>query len=687
MRSQPAFYSGELAFLNELRSGHSGLYRTAPWLLSDFSAPIWDIKFSPSESVRKIDFGIAMSNGALLTEPANAEILRTFKHWLCVQTHPHANSSRRLSSRTARNRIHRTLHIIDYLLLNQREIGLTDVGVGGLTSNTFFGLVSATASCNDIAEGIYGWSTRLTEFLRELGSSMSSSEIQLAVSKVPELSMDLIGDGPLGLSSTELLAARVGLFKSGYYRSRIQNPRSDVLITLNTVTLARRLYKNTLWGAQRRACPMELQIEGQDRVFREMHRVPVAEYDDERASEKLVSLYLTCTLNLSLVERTGVDVPRAALNSLSEREASSWLDVKDIGRFQLPPQDVVLTSMRAALEFPLKYGDALIDLYLTISERAVRLGQSFASTAASSEFDQMLSLELRALGVKSWKSNGAATDYFDRLRRSESFIDLMTILVGSVAVAVGAVMARRQGELVDLDALTCLDESARNLVFMNRKSGESDYRQREARPIPPVVAGLIQMLQRLLRGLINLGLIPASGPLFQYPHRRTGLMISSPSGACRCVDRFCDYIMLPGREEGTRYYLRQHQFRRFFAVAFFWGSGFGGLDTLRWFLGQSDPSQVWRYVLESVPGKILMAVQSRYAIQKLLEEDPAAERLADLLESKFGTRNFSVLSTSELTSYVESLLESDQVSVEPHFVHGDNGTRYQILVVVRNLTT
>lgn len=39
-------------------------------------------------------------------------------------------------------------------------------------------------------------------------------------------------------------------------------------------------------------------------------------------------------------------------------------------------------------------------------------------------------------------------------------------------------------------------------------------------------------------------------------------------------------------ENNKRFYMRQHQLRRFFAMAFFWGNGFGSMDTLRWFLGQ-----------------------------------------------------------------------------------------------------
>lgn len=684
MRSQTAQYSGELEFLNELRSGGSDLYRTAFWLRSEFSSPTWEIQFAPNAPACKIEFGIQMRDGTLLTEPAHATLLKTFKHWLCVQTHPHATSHRRLNIKTARLRIHRTLHIIDYLLLHQREIGLIDLGIGGLTSNTFFSVVSAAAKCNDVSEGIYDWSLRLGTFLRARVATLGSDDIESALHQIPELAMDLCDSSSLGLTSDELLAARVWLLKNDYYKSTLGIVRSGVMMAPNTLKITKQIYADTLWGKVKRTSPMELVIDGSDRMWREMRAVPVAEYDDERANEKIVASYLACISNLTLVQRTGVNIPTVALQMLGQREISSWLDLKDVGRFQLPPQDIVFTALRGAIEFPLRYGNALVDTYLNIAARAVQTDKSFSAVAGSSDFDYLLSQDLRELGVTTWRVNGRSVDFFERLRRSESFIDLMIVLVGSIVVAVGAVMARRKGELEDLDAFACLDKPARNLIFFNRKSGESNYRQREERPIPGAAVELIKILQRLQRGLIEHGLIDASGPLFRYPNRRTGRMCFSVNGVYRCIDRFCDYIDLPGREDGTRFYLRQHQFRRFFSVAFFWGSGFGGLDTLRWFLGQSDPAQVWRYVLESVPGKILMTVQSRYATQKILEGDPAADQLADILESTYGTRDFSVLSVTELEGYIESLLEAGDISVEPHFIQDDNGSRYQILIVIKS---
>lgn len=39
-------------------------------------------------------------------------------------------------------------------------------------------------------------------------------------------------------------------------------------------------------------------------------------------------------------------------------------------------------------------------------------------------------------------------------------------------------------------------------------------------------------------------------------------------------------------------------------MCFFWGSGFGSLDTLRWFLGHTNVEYVYHYITESTSGDI-----------------------------------------------------------------------------------
>jgi len=61
--------------------------------------------------------------------------------------------------------------------------------------------------------------------------------------------------------------------------------------------------------------------------------------------------------------------------------------------------------------------------------------------------------------------------------------------------------------------------------------------------------------------------------------------------------------------------------------------------------------------------------------------------LAELVEEKFNTREFSVLSVEELEEYVEVLLEDSRVLVEPQFIEADSGTAYTIAILVTQTET
>jgi hypothetical protein len=79
------------------------------------------------------------------------------------------------------------------------------------------------------------------------------------------------------------------------------------------------------------------------------------------------------------------------------------------------------------------------------------------------------------------------------------------------------------------------------------------------------------------------------------------------------LNRFSDYFEVQQDSAGRRYYIRTHQMRRFFAMTFFWAGGFGGLDTLRWFLGHTNVEHVYHYITETVPGEVLRRVGAEYA--------------------------------------------------------------------------
>jgi len=674
-------FEGELSFLNHINPRRTSVYRNAQWLQSDFLADKWVVRFEHLTTLRTIDFSVRMSDGLLLTHHRHSELLMTLKEWLCACTHPHATAARPIRSSTMQARVNCTLHLIDYLLLRQDKLSLCSYGLAVLTENDFKVLISRLASANDVAESVYEWTFKLRDYLLENAQNISAGDIADACQDIPTIDVGLDRGGDLQLSTTELLAARAWIWREGLYERKSQGGFKYVP---NVTELASRIYMNTLWGSQTRNIPQELRLP-QDRLAeRERKAVPVRSENNQSAGDRTIALYMRCLSYLKLVARGGHAVPASALDSILDRNPYSWLQLNDVGRFQTLPQDVVLFALQRSASFALEYGDAIVAAYSALATEAQKIQCSIAEVERKRGIQDLLPQNLLDIGIKRWRITVGAKDsgdYYKRLRNNEGLSELVMILVGSVFVITGATTARRNGELTELRVGDCVDDSGRHLIFENRKSGVGETRQREERPVPALVVRLIRLLERLHSSVLDTRSAASGKFLFAYPSRINGALTDG-AGVYFCVDLLCDYFEIPGDSPNTRHYLRQHQLRRFFAISFFWGSGFGGLDTLRWFLGQSDPKHIWRYILESVPGKILTSVRTRYATQALLSSSSAAEALADIVEQKFGTRQFSVLNVLELEEYIEVLLEDSQLVIEPQFFESDSGTIYRIAILV-----
>ncbi|WP_260687921.1 hypothetical protein [Pseudomonas sp. AO-1] len=273
-------------------------------------------------------------------------------------------------------------------------------------------------------------------------------------------------------------------------------------------------------------------------------------------------------------------------------------------------------------------------------------------------------------------------EYFKRLRNNEGLWELLRVYYGAAQLIIGLLMARRQSELTSLMPFECLDESKRNLVFFNAKSGFLSNKQVLKRPIPSIGVHIIETLENFQSLLLKNKLITERTYLFAPPDRYAkGLKKSLHSPAYnRSIDFFCDYIEVPRNSEGSRFYFRQHQLRRGFSMIFFWGNSFGGLDTLRWFLGHADLEHLYHYITEATPGEVLRGVKAAYLADSLAAGDKeVSNELAEALFSHFGTSEFTILDSQEVEIYLEMLIENHSLTVEPHFIKVDDVTTYRLV--------
>lgn len=692
----------ELDFLHEIIGDRKQLYQSASWLKSQFKDNIWKCDLGKNRRFT-LDFRIRLDDGRLLTEPHHNDLLITFKSWLCAQTSLDATGGLIISEATAYERITRTLKLIDYFLLNAERFSLAKYGLAIVTEGDLKTLLSDLASSSESSESIYRWNEKLAQYLKKVSNLLNKSEQDEVLNS--QLFMNIIdideSDRVLQLSDNELIKARIYLWRNNLYLKGyvIKNYQFGP----NTKALSSIIYRNTLWGLKSKPVPEDLCLGFREHYYHEYLAVPVITNGENQLGEKTMSHYRAALRNLGLLEEIGLSVPVKAIDALSQKNLDNAINLKSVGRFRTLPQNVVFPSLKNAIEFVMKFGDELIDSYLNLLKMPDKLSVNLKINEAQRDIRNVIRPIVRQMGVSTWSLSGlmstkeynikcanqirqASTEYFRRYRSNEGLYELLRVLYGCIQISVGTLTARRQAELGNLIAGKCLDRTQKYLVFYNRKTGSMGMREKEARPIPEVAVMMIRMLERLQAELIELKLLKKQTYLFARPDL-SGRIMSEVGGKYynSALDAFCDYFETPLNTKNQRYYIRQHQLRRFFAMLFFWGRAFGGMETLRWFLGHASVEHLYHYITESTSGEVLRGVKAAYAGNQIREQSNEADALAELLQKHFGTRQFSVLDAEELDQYIEFLLEENKVEIEPEFFETPQGQNYRILIKVKGL--
>lgn len=682
----------EAAALEAMLSAYSSKapgtrYQKAPWLLSTFCSEVWNIH---SDKAFQLDWRVKLHDGSQLT--AHTALWESLRSWLIASTHIDVIGRELIAPRVQQDKIQRVIHCIDYLLLNADGIGLLTSGLAGISENDLKCMVGAIASHRSIHVSVYEWPKRLAEFLRLKIAELPLGAIEDALSLHP----DLLDDTPdeadrlTDLSIEEIMLARAWLTRNDRYRMA---STSGYRLAPRTSSFIDDIYPHTLraqftcW-----AVPTELCL-GPDHRFRtEYSRARVHSPRVERMGTRSLNNYVASIAALAALPSDGVEAPRFKIDEV--QRFAKTVSTKHEGRFRTLPQAVVFGSLRQAIEYLLEFGDDLVDSYLALAAAAHQANLSIAQFAHGRDIRPYLTNSIRNLGICKWSIEAVNSGlpfgptrltkpaWFRALRANSGLSEALQVLYGASQLVVGLLMARRAGELHDLMAGRCLDKSETRLVFRNRKSGIGEMRQNEARPIPPIGVRIIKLLDRLQTGLLEIGAIEEKTNLFKFPSVYGPSALSgSKSSFFGCMDLFCDWAETALDRDGKRYYFRQHQLRRFFAMLFFWGGGFGGMDTLRWFLGQTDAQHLWHYITESTPGITIRSVAAEWGLYQIKEKTDEGKCLAEELALHFGTRDFSVLEEEALALHLEDLMEEGRLTIEPQFL--DGGKQHRIAVLLK----
>ncbi|MGG6349146.1 integrase [Pseudomonas putida] len=676
-----------LAFLKKFTQDPREIYRSATWLQSDFDETQWHYNFGYIQPLH-IDWCVKLPDGSMLTDDKNKILLESFKYYLIGATRD-SHSNETTSKEMQAKRFATACCVIDYLLINCTRYKIHKFQLGELTSGNLKEILETISQSPYTHESIHNWTSELKKFCLGLLDSTCAEKIQETISLNPQI-LDITDeqrdDDTLGIEEALIPKIRACLLLHGYYyKTKHGNQPNSALIS-------RDIYKSCIWG-NTTLKPVNLILtynENSCLFEREYPRAQVRKDNEQLLGESGYASYKHAVYSLGILHEVGYPAP--PIKALVEAEQFKP-KLSKLGRFQTLPSEVAFKSIRNAIEFHFKHGQSLVDAMCSIAEECQRLKVSPAGLS-SKRVRQLISPDLVKLGVTrlslgipdedhdySTPHKGSKSDYFRDLRANRGLYEMIRVYVGGIQIVVGILMARRMSELTGLMADNCLDSTESWLIFLNAKSTRYALGKRltEARPLDPIAVQMIKNLTHMQTELKRIGFIKTYKKLFSTPHMRGAAKLTQ-SNFNGNLDIFCDYFETPLNSQGQRLYIRQHQLRRFFAMLFFYCSGFNNLGTLRWMLGHTDPSHVWHYISETIDGAIVRTASAQYLGERLKSGDYSEyEDLATLVKDHYGTDDVEVIDSDAIEDYILDLITDGWLEVEPEFFTDVHGESYKIV--------
>ncbi|MGE8160335.1 hypothetical protein ACQKRQ_09255 [Paraburkholderia sp. NPDC080076] len=673
---------------------------TAPWLTSPFEAPRWRLKFADEEM--ELDWRKQFGTG-LLTSESHADTLNIFKCWLTIQSHPIVKGQTVQSDESAKKLVRQTLAQIDYLLLNPDILPIAEFGFGAMTDFDFRQIMYAQESAASDISALYEWERHFANYAeslcvvhgRGIEETIDTNEF-LSEVDIPE------EDWSLKVNKDTLVRWRAACWIDGDYQS-IGN--ADFRLTINTVKVAGKVFRNTIAGTGSKPLFPEMGLRPIERCRREKPAVPVRASGEKPTNVQLglrrAKLRALCALG-----RFGLKVPSGRLQSALDQGIVSKDSTRILGRYHTVPLPVMFSALRNSTEFMYEHGEHVVDSYVAVLRAAHAEGVDPHTFSVRFDIRSVICEKTLALGVEQFSGGVVARrgraklrqvfddvvteQYFRGVRENRYLVELGRVLLGAGIEHVGAMSQRRQQELLGLSYRDALDEVGRYIVFWRGKSGVLDIKQKEIRPIPKSCADFVELSSRLHEGIDGIGGYQAHAGLFDVPGVY-GLRPASHVAFNFALDTFFDYFSGTTDELGRRWYVRQHQNRKFLIVVFYFLTDYSDEETVKFMLAHSDKSALYNYLTKEVPNAMMREVHAYVLREKLKHfphsdsdievSDDVAIRLADSVESWFGTRDFSLVDGDALEEYL-LYAQARGLKVAPHFFDIDGVQTFRIAITV-----
>ena len=654
---------------------------TPDWLVdgTNFHTPTWSCEFGVVRGivVRKfVNFEIQLANGTYLTDPENAEALRWIKIFLYVQINGRFNGGSRKVGSYELEKFKKALHCIDYFLINDSEyFDIGRLGLGMISINNIKSFLWSSAA-TPLSDYLYEYPSRLTKWFRERLIQVTPEDIQQACATYPLIEvLPPIEDRTLDFNDEELVKVRTIIALNGWYDlhpgGRRFNPQPFIATE----------YRNTLHGVflMPRSLP-ELNLDAL--MVREYPGVPVSQSPTAGISMDQLSSYLTVIRKMPIVETFyGVKgIPTFGFDELDSKRLFELVLKKYRDRFVTIPYGVLLHMLGNSMQYFIGNRHAILSAMLDMMSavKGFQFGPRFRLKQIDALLqEQVMNNSLRSLGVCKWypeKTEVGTPLFFTSLREGKYLFQLYQVLLGSFLIILGSLAARRQSEIIDLDPMKCLDpptnpylESSTEILYCLHysagKTGDRYQRYTLSVGITRPLAKMIWDFMEFRRKCEALGVIAGKAKLLlTINHRSLVANKINVTGYNTALNVVCDFFQSPVVRVGgveRRYYLRQHQLRRFMALAFYHSSG-GNIEAVRHLLGHADVEHVYTYLTENVPGVLLETVKAEVITDCLYGGEETIEGLEWLKQKimdSHSASDFTARSMKEIEKSYEPLVK------------------------------
>lgn len=663
--------------LDIITNFHTGIYgyddRHPEWLESSFPENKWVLTFGKHPKTIHWDT-VYLDDGKKLTDKKHQKLLNSFKYWITAADNPLENGGKIVSRGAAYNKVNKIICLINAILLHSKELKLAKYHLLNVNDDFWLNILMKFAEHGNF-QGVYEIGKRIQILLDNASQSVSDTDAQAFKEKFSYITQDIVQDESF-LSLAKRDKACAWLFEQGYY-----HVKRGIKYTGSSTMLGELLFKGKmLYHDISIPNYAELHLKA---PMRNSEYSAVENKDTSRGTnQQSISVYIAAIRLIHInLDREDAANPSILSERVNAGHISQLVSLKKAGRTRTLPPKFVFNLIRQCYDFakehlPTEEGSTtLLDETLTLLSKArsksvVRSSNTLRPNQYSQAWNEALhrdmsgsergywfqteainclSSEYLKKGIKQIESFAqSAENRHERIRANESLFELFSVLQGAILVLVGAIMARRQDELVKLKSHGNLspnlnpfsEEGAKadyNLIFKVKKTGSKGVNVTIERPIPLSIAKFVWQLEQFNIKASELNLCKGKLSLFNNLNSKD-IQLSQLGHATynAHLDALCDYMETDLVEydngEYRRNYVRQHQLRRFFAMAFFWSKGFDGMDALRWMLGHSDTEHLYHYISESEAGAVLNGAKASVIVRGVVDSTSELAKLEGVEE-------------------------------------------------------